>query len=120
VTPSEPTLTPSEPTVPPSEPTVPPPAFGAPLLLSPADGSVFDHFPRTTTVAWNPVPGAVSYHVEWEYFDTDWRPWGSTDTTSTETTFEFVGAQEGRWRVTAFDAGGQAAVSDWWGFRYTV
>jgi hypothetical protein len=121
VTPSEPTVTPSEPTVTPSEPTVPPATFGAPVLLSPADGTVFNNFPRTTTVSWNPVTDAVSYRVEWQYFDTDWRPLGTADVGTTDHTFEFVGAQEGRWRVAAIDAAGNVSeFSDWWTFRYTV
>jgi hypothetical protein len=120
-TPSEPTPTPSEPTPTPSEPTVPPATFGMPILIEPADGTVFNNFPRTTTVRWNPVADAVAYRVEYQYFDTDWRPWGSADVTTTEHTFEFVGAQPGRWRVAAIDAAGQLSeFSDWWGFTYTV
>ncbi|MCL4554138.1 MAG: S-layer homology domain-containing protein, partial [Actinobacteria bacterium] len=34
-----------------------------PVLLSPADGTVFDHYPRTTTLKWQGVPAAVEYLV---------------------------------------------------------
>ena len=34
-------------------------------------------------------------------------------------TFDFVGAQPGRWRVWAVDVNGQKGPkSDWWGFSY--
>ena len=36
----------------------------APQLLTPEDGAVMNHYPRKTTVNWEPVIGAVSYTVE--------------------------------------------------------
>jgi hypothetical protein len=45
-----------------------PSVFGAPTQLSPADGSTFDHFPRSTTLAWTAVTDAVSYTLEVDCF----------------------------------------------------
>ncbi len=102
----------------------------APEQISPADESVFDHFPRTTTLTWSPVDGAASYTVEVDCLDccqVGWwcaefdQPWlVGTDLTSTEFTFDFVGAQPGRWRVWAtYENGRESAKSDWWIFTYT-
>ena len=38
-----------------------------PRLASPAEGAVFDSFPRLTTVHWTATPGAASYLVEWDF-----------------------------------------------------
>jgi hypothetical protein len=38
----------------------------------------------------------------------------------TQYTFEFVGAQPGRWRVWAVDAGGkEGPKTGWWEFTFT-
>jgi hypothetical protein len=37
----------------------------APTQISPTDGSVFDHFPRTTRLRWSAVPGAVKSWFKW-------------------------------------------------------
>ncbi|MEA2765755.1 MAG: eukaryotic-like serine/threonine-protein kinase [Gemmatimonadaceae bacterium] len=73
----------------------------------------FDIFPRNTTLAWLPVPGAASYHVVTEHGEfcsgpTTCAAWvdnglGTATVTDVTYTFGFVGAQPGRWRVTAFD-----------------
>jgi hypothetical protein len=50
----------------------------APQLLTPDDGEVMNHYPRKTTVKWEPVIGAVSYTVEIQYtsgIDSDDREW---------------------------------------------
>ncbi len=54
------------PTLPPAPPptTLPPPA--APEPLSPPDGAVFGHFPRTLKLEWSPVPRAETYTLEIE------------------------------------------------------
>lgn len=99
----------------------------APAQLSPADSTVFSHFPRTTTVRWTPVPGAQAYVVE---LDVGWSDgtWGSEKkdwptmlrkVSGPEYVFEWLGAQPGRWRVWAIDATGQPGdKSPWWGFAY--
>jgi tetratricopeptide (TPR) repeat protein/thiol-disulfide isomerase/thioredoxin len=94
----------------------------APRLLSPAPGTVFDHYPRQTTVVWAEVPGAVNYRVEWAYESTGtWSdPTPIISVKEPVANFQFVGAQPGRWRVWAVDASGQeGAKSDWREFRYT-
>jgi len=88
-----------------------------PTLL--VDSFRFDIFPRTTTLVWNAVEGAVSYHVVTEYGNLDevlgcsvpaecglWQetPLGTTTTNQLMFTFNFVGGQPGRWHVVALDA----------------
>jgi hypothetical protein len=101
-----------------------------PTQLSPPDGSVFDHYPRTTTLEWKPLIGAAAYRVEVDCFHccqsgawcSDlgivWQEWQVTNTTHT---FNFVGAQPGRWRVSGINGQGQEGNrSGWWNFTYTV
>jgi hypothetical protein len=107
-------------------------ALPAPRQTAPAEGAVFEHYPRTTVLEWAAVPGAASYTVEVEYF----YPCAGADCPKTaphqlngdppqfglEATryeFNFAGAQRGRWRVRAVDAQGRAgAKSPWSSFRY--
>jgi peroxiredoxin/outer membrane lipoprotein-sorting protein len=99
----------------------------APKLIAPAHGSVFDHYPRQTTLRWEPVEGAVEYRVETDFSHNDvWASAlrggvGSVVTLKATThTFNFVGAQPGRWRVWAVNAKGEeGAQSGWWEFSYT-
>lgn len=102
----------------------------SPEQIAPADGSVFRHFPRTTTLTWTDVACAASYTVEVDCYHCCQRNrWCSDvgrtfqlfeDIESTSHTFGFVGAQPGRWRVSAVDAsGGVSAQTGWWVFRYT-
>ena len=96
-----------------------------PPLLSPPDGAVFDQFPRTTTLTWSAVSGAASYWVDLQVC----QPSGCVEdgafttvrgVTDTSYTFNFVGAQPGRWRVSSVNGGGVAGPpSGWWQFRYT-
>ena len=95
-----------------------PPA--TPVQLSPANGTVFDIFPRTMTLSWSDVPNAASYTVEIQFFSGGWvahsMPSGLAGTSHT---FDFVGAQPGRWRVWAVDADGEpSARSSWWEFDH--
>jgi hypothetical protein len=118
-----------------SPPPPQPPALMAPVQSSPADGSVFNYYPRTTTLTWQPVPGAAQYLVETEFcgnsganFQTCLNDENSTGwvgptsrglVTDTTFTFNFVGAQPGQWRVAAIDASGnQGPFSPWWNFVY--
>jgi hypothetical protein len=112
-----------------SGPAVPVSPSGVPTPLTPADGSIFDNFPRKTTVSWTAVPGAVEYRVEVDFSSSG--VWASENpdrptpprTYSSKTTsfsFNFVGAQPGRWRVSAIDRGGRCSEpSPWWSFRYS-
>ena len=90
----------------------------APVLLSPANGTVFDFYPRNTELRWQPVTGATKYVVQVDirsigepgspYWASD-KDIGYKQEAATETVFqfEFAGAQSGRWRVWAVDAQGQ-------------
>lgn len=103
------------------------PGLLAPVLVSPADRSVFHIFPRRTVFTWQPVSGAAGYRVEvdvsgegvWasEYHN---RAGKVIETTETTTTHDFVGAQPGRWRVWAVDAEGRPGPKSGWRiFEYT-
>jgi hypothetical protein len=101
------------------------------------DGFTFDLFPRTTTLVWNAVQGAVSYQVVTEFGNgsgtnpfcsvpAECAVWtqqvaGSTTTNALMFTFDFVGAQPGRWRVTALNAaGGVISTSPFVYFAYRI
>lgn len=103
--------------------------LAAPAQLSPADGAVFEHFPRATKLEWSPVEGAVSYAVEVDYcrggersarecVDPQPHRLKSDPPQSgiAGTTYElnFVGAQPGRWRVWAVDAEGREGFKSPW------
>jgi hypothetical protein len=96
--------------------------ISAPNLLSPADGTRFDQYPRTVTLAWERVPGASFYKVEIQFQSgSNWSALGQVRNTRTPThTFDFVGAQPGRWRVWAVDGEGkEGPKSRWSGFYFT-
>ena len=107
------------------------PLLAAPAQVSPPDGSVFDHFPRTTTLEWGPVPGAASYIVQVDCWNCcALNQWCSdvgqahrlyVDIHDTSYTFDHIGSNAGRWRIWAVDDTGRpGAKSTWWGFDYTV
>ncbi len=95
-----------------------------PVLLSPADGAVFDIYPRTTVYEWQAVPGATSYRIEIQYCqssdctDANAARWKLQTLTGTSFTNDFVGAQPGRWRVTAVLPGGDGETGGWRLFRH--
>ncbi len=99
----------------------------APTQIAPAPKTVFDYFPRTTTLKWEPVQGAVSYSLEIDHFMMRWNTdhIGRSDQVvsgikTTSYTFSFVGAQPGHWRVWAIDAEGRAGCQKRvWEFSYT-
>jgi hypothetical protein len=101
----------------------------SPVQISPQNGTVFDHYPRTTTLRWNTVAGASSYSVEVDCYHCcvadNWctdvgEEWSTyTGVRDNTYTFNFVGAQPGRWRVWAIDSVGNAGTrSEWWEFEY--
>ncbi len=94
---------------------------GPPKLISPADGSIFNHFPPTTTLRWEALPGVSGYRVEVEFYNgAIWVNMRNVVVTGTSYTFDFIGAVPGRWRVTARDGGGTLGPpSIWWDFSYT-
>jgi len=96
----------------------------APALIAPADGAVFNIYPRTTTLQWGAVSGAGKYILEVEACSSgkpsDCFALFSKELTTTSHTFNFVGSQPGQWRVWALDGNGQAGQkSAWWKFTYT-
>ena len=98
----------------------------APKPISPPDHAIFDSYSRRLTCKWEASPGALSYLLEWDYMYRDaWHaesegiPGTAYETTATETTFDFVGAKPGRWRVWPVNGNGQRGnPSDWRTFRY--
>jgi len=100
----------------------PTPAKGlaAPTPLFPPDGAVLDYAPpRIVTLEWAPVPGAASYTVEVEFCQpagcASHAPWILLpDLRIPRYTFDFVGAQPGRWRVWAVDTAGHAGPKTAW------
>jgi hypothetical protein len=102
-----------------------------PTQLSPGNGSIFDHYPRTTTLEWEAVLGAMSYTVEidcYHCYEIDqWctdigETWKiQSDIQTTSYAFNYVNTEPGRWRVWAVNANGQESVkSSWWYFEYIV
>ncbi len=108
----------------------------APAQLAPAENEKFVHFPRTTTLKWDKVDGAVSYEVEVDYclnsqvlaeclsptplvfsFDSA-KP--SSPITGTMYTFDFIGTQPGRWRVWAVDEIGRRGFKSPWRMFFYV
>jgi hypothetical protein len=107
----------------------------APVQLSPADGTIFDGFPREKLkLEWAAVEGAVTYSVEVDFCRgptkgntdcVDPQPHilkgmpPLTDLVQTSVEFTFIGAQPGRWRVWAVDKEGNPGFkSPWRAFAY--
>lgn len=97
-------------------------------LVSPQDGAVFDNYPRTAKFSWKTVFGAAKYLVEIQCsvkdMDTGKSTWidcKKVYVTDVQLSLDsFPGAQQGRWRVTAYDAaGGEGESSEWRTFRFT-
>ncbi|BAY48349.1 WD-40 repeat-containing protein [Scytonema sp. HK-05] len=97
-----------------------------PVQMFPANKTIFKYLPRVGTLRWSDVPGATSYTVEIEFCQpggctANNAPWiQASNLQSTSYTFDFVGAQPGRWRVWAVDAAGrESPKSGWWEFQFT-
>jgi hypothetical protein len=86
------------------------PQMETPILTNPYPNEAFDHYPRQITLSWKMVPRAVGYTVEIAYcLDDKVTCWDMTPVTRTGAltsyyTFNFVGAQPGKWRVTTIGA----------------
>lgn len=104
--------------------------LAAPRQVSPSNGQIFNHYPRKTVLRWQPVGGAESYTVEIDCFqccqagkwcsDVGGKTSIVSNLTTPRYTFNFVGAQPGRWRVYAVGKNNQKSpVTPWWEFRYT-
>ncbi|HWJ24905.1 MAG TPA: hypothetical protein VNS32_00085, partial [Flavisolibacter sp.] len=92
-----------------------------PNLISPAEGQTFNIIPRTTRLVWNSVRGASAYKVEIEYGyasksqELTWTAFGKPVTVKDTTySFEFGGAQPGRWRVSTINANTNASSPSPW------
>lgn len=98
--------------------------WGTPVLVSPRNGTALYHYPRTTTLIWQPVTGAVSYLVERAFLSgTTWNPFPLVTVSGNSNafyTFDFIGDQKGRWRVTAFNGMVYSSPSAWWTFSYNT
>ncbi len=96
-----------------------------PTQLSPPDGQVFGQFPRTVTLVWDALPNAVNYTVEVQYCSPSGcavsaNPLRLVTLAATTYTFDFVGAQPGRWRVLATGTSGVPGPQSLWrNFRFT-
>jgi hypothetical protein len=102
--------------------------------LSPDNGAVFSHPPHHSckmTLEWSAVPSAQSYTVEIDCFHcckpNEWctdvgQTWKVVrNIKRTSLTFNFLGAQPGRWRVWAVGEGGREGTkSEWREFQCTV
>ncbi len=106
-------------------PTATPISIPAPVQASPADGTVLTNFPRSFTVAWNPisgVPGAISYNVQIEINTGTWVNY-HTQTGIAGTSYyspDFTGDNQGRWRVWATTSQGDGPKSGWWHFSFNT
>jgi pimeloyl-ACP methyl ester carboxylesterase len=95
-----------------------------PTLSWPYDATTFNVYPRSTTLRWRTINGATHYLVEvqWENpSDGLWHTLPNYPVAVEEPsyTFNFVGAQPGRWRVAAVNAKNQETqYSEWWYFKY--
>lgn len=108
------------------------PLLPAPVQLAPSEGARLAGYPRTTTLKWDEVADAAAYAVEVDFCQSSQKlkeclnpaplvfppgkgksPWPNRieDTTFT---FDFVGAQPGRWRVWAIDKNGQKGRKSPW------
>jgi hypothetical protein len=97
--------------------------LATPVLVSPGGGAVFSHYPRITTLAWNPVPGATGYLVERDILTgSTWYPYPNVTVTgepNSSCTFDFGSSGSARWRVTAIDGSMFGnSTSGWWQFTF--
>jgi hypothetical protein len=112
----------------------------APRLLAPDEGAVMNHYPRKTTVKWEPMIGAASYTLEIQFLGgsdsgaTEWCDLGEhlryfpaagyvppVRINTTSFSFNWIGANMGRWRVWAIDGSGREGIkSEWRRFRFSI
>lgn len=99
----------------------------SPVLVSPANGTVFTSLPRTTTLTWQPVTWAVAISLRIECLGCttpgEWTLFQSVflRETATSFTFDWPGPFRGRWVVSGFpEAPPAPPPSPTWEFEYTV
>jgi TonB family protein len=90
--------------------------------FSPKDGAEFRGQSRQLELKWPPVPGAVKYRLQVEYFvpgNEDAISQRDTETEELEYTMTFANYLRGRWRVSAILADGRVLPpSSWMKFRF--
>jgi hypothetical protein len=91
-----------------------------PELVAPIPGAKINMFPRTTVFEWKHVEGANKYEIVVEYNDGKWKLLKNATTNVTSYTLNFVGKQQGRWRVKSFSkaTGKPGPYSEWREFEY--
>lgn len=90
-----------------------------PVVLRPKDGAVFEVFPRKTVVTVRPMRHVIGYQVEW--LTRGMQSGFSATSPTPEIEFEFLGAQEGRFRVWALLPNGlRSRMSGWRDFKFLV
>ena len=105
-------------------------------LNAPQNGAILGNFPRTTNLTWTSAPGSTGYDVELAYCDggsynvesttpdygcTNWVTYPLVNVPNSNYSFDFVGAQPGRWRVRPTYPGGAVGPwSDYSYFLYTI
>jgi len=93
-------------------------------------GGPIPYTPRTTVARWNPTPDAKSYTIEIDCYhccrSNKWctdvgAKWKIVpDLVETTYTFDWVGAQPGRWRIWSINADGEPGPkSGWTNFDYS-
>jgi len=97
-----------------------------PLLITPIDQSIFDHYPRIIDIRWYPVSGQypVSYAIAIGNSDPNGASWHADEVIESKLAFpffmmSFVGAQPGRIRVKATNDIGESEWSDYRYFKFT-
>lgn len=91
-------------------------------------GQVFDHYPRETTLTWTTVQGASGYIVEIDclhccesgkWCSETGKMWKKEKVKGNNYSFNWVGANKGRWRVSVIDRlGKKHSPSNWCYFDY--
>jgi hypothetical protein len=99
-----------------------------PQQISPRNNSHFTHYPRTLTLRWGAVKGALSYDVEIDCLHCrQYGQWDSqngpalevaSDIKATNYSYTFVGDNKGRWRVRASRGALKSSWSPWWYFDF--
>jgi hypothetical protein len=105
--------------------------LATPVLVSPLNDQVFANYPRKTVLVWQPVSGATGYYLTVDACTSPapinansvWQNVVKGTVQGTSFTFDFVGAQPGRWNVMAIDSTDdhqQSEVSAWSNFAYKI
>jgi hypothetical protein len=89
-------------------------ALLAPELVSPKEGTRFSNFPREIKFNWTQIPGVLKYEVQIECKEgSAWKLVKKEIVETSNYTFNFVGAQPGRWRVCGIAEGKKSIFSSW-------